>query len=172
MVGNAYINASLLGVLSGMRSLAAPAFATHYAAQHRATQLTAAPFPSIGPERFARFLKTMAAGEMVADKLPFIPARIAFAPLSARMVSGALCGALICRMKRKPTAAGAILGGASALGSAFASYHLRQFTTQNAKLPNALVGLLEDTIVMAGGLLFLNSRPDPKPSKSGQDQSS
>ena len=52
-----------------------------------------------------------AIGELIADKLPFIPNRTSPGPLFGRIVLGALCGATLCAAGGYSLAVGSILGG-------------------------------------------------------------
>ena len=119
-----------LGALSGMRTFSGPAALTfrHRAGLQRATAL-------------------LAAGEMLADKLPFISDRIAPFPLAARATSGAVVGGVIAREEGSSVLAGALLGAAAAVGAAVVAYHLRR----RSPLPNVVNGMLEDALVFGIG---------------------
>jgi uncharacterized membrane protein len=67
----------------------------------------------------------LALGELVADKLPFIPSRTSPGPLFGRVVLGALSGATLCAATGGSLASGAILGGAGGAIGAFAGYQAR-----------------------------------------------
>ena len=110
----------------------------------------------LGSTHLAMILKIAAIGEIIVDKLPFIPARISFGPLVFRVLSGALCGASIFKAERKHTLIGAIVGGLLALGSAYTFYHLRRETKKKMKLPDAVTGIAEDMIATGSGLLVLS----------------
>lgn len=94
----------------------------------------------------ARILPALAAAEMVADKMPFVPDRIAPLPLTGRAVLGAVVGGLIAAEAPdgRPWA-GACLGAAAAVASAHLAYHARR----RVPLPGAVAGLLEDALVVA-----------------------
>jgi uncharacterized membrane protein len=115
-----------LGAISGMRTFSGPAALTF---GHR-----------LGLRRAAAAL---AIAEMVADKLPSVPDRIAPFPLTARATSGAVVGGVIAREEGRNVWAGALLGAAAAVAAAYAAYHLRR----RSPLPNALNGMLEDAVV-------------------------
>jgi uncharacterized membrane protein len=102
-------------------------------------------------------LKLLAAGELVADKLPFIPARTQAGPLAARAVTGGISGAAICSATKRPWWVGALLGGSAAIGASFGAYKLRKFLTEEKKLPNTLVGVLEDAVVAGCSYSVLSS---------------
>ena len=125
-----------LGAVSGMRTFSGPAAVTF---RHRAGLL--------------RATALLAVGEMVADKLPFIPDRVRPGPLAARAVSGAIVGGVIAREDGANVVAGAALGAAAAVAAAFAAYHLRR----QSPLPNVVNGMLEDALVFGLAAAFASS---------------
>ena len=94
-----------------------------------------------------RILVGLALAEIVADKLPMTPSRKARAAFAARMLSGALAGAAIGVIGRRPTL-GALLGMAGAVigtegGAAFRSWLASLF---DRDLPAAVI---EDLVAFA-----------------------
>jgi uncharacterized membrane protein len=146
-----------MGVIAGMRSMSAPALTSNYLAQQNSHRLAHSPFSLMGSPRVANVLKAAAIGELVADKLPFIPARISPVPLLFRALSGALCGASLCAADGKRAEVGAIAGGLAAIGSAYAFYHLRRKIGAAVSLPDAVLGFAEDTLVIGSGLSILSN---------------
>lgn len=145
------ITAAGFGALAGMRSLAAPALLSHELAQGRmraghgaAARLFSAPVTS-------RTLGILAAGEMAADKAPWIPARIDPVPLAGRALLGALGGALIASQRGGASSTAAILGAAAAVGVATAMYTLRRLARRRLPFPDTMLGLAEDGLVLALG---------------------
>ena len=98
----------------------------------------------------------LAIGELIADKLPFIPGRTQPGPLGARIVFGALCAAALCLSGGASLLLGAILGGAGGIAGAFAGYNYRRWLSRGAKLPDLLIALLEDVVAVGGGLLLVS----------------
>ncbi len=110
--------------------------------------------------KFTLFVFSLfALGELVADKLPFIPARTQAGPLVVRVIFGALCGGALCvgavATPNGGMVAGAILGGAGGLAGAFAGYHYRRGLA--GRVPDFVLALIEDLVAIGGGL-FLVSR--------------
>ena len=97
----------------------------------------------------------LAVGEMVADKLPIIPDRISPVPLVGRAVSGAICGASLSIVKDKDSGIGALVGGVAAIVSAYGFYYLRRKLGEDTGIPDMLIGLAEDVIVVKGGQSIL-----------------
>ncbi|HYP26460.1 MAG TPA: DUF4126 domain-containing protein [Blastocatellia bacterium] len=144
-----------LGVIAGMRSMSAPALVSNHVAGGRFGAISETPFKVMGYQKTASLLKGLALGEMIADKLPVIPARVSAAPLIARVVSGAVCGGAICAAGGERVELGAVAGGLAAVAGAYGFYHLRRAVGEESGLPDALLGLTEDAIVITGGLAIL-----------------
>ena len=146
------------GVLAGMRAFSAPALLSHQlsrepveAPEGRARVLASRPL--------SRVLAVLAVGELLADKAPWVPARISPPALVARDLSGALTGAAVAAPHRPLSAGRALLGAMAAVASAFTFYKLRQLATHRLGLPNTVAGLVEDAAVLAlGGRLLATLR--------------
>ena len=95
-------------------------------------------------------------GELIADKLPFIPGRTQPGPLGARIIFGALCAAALCLSGGASLPLGAMLGGVGGIAGAFAGYNYRRWLSRGAKLPDLLIALLEDVVAVGGGLLLVS----------------
>lgn len=98
----------------------------------------------------------LAIGELIADKLPFIPARTQIGPLVARIVFGALCGAALCVSGGASLLLGALLGAVGGVAGAFAGYNYRRVLSPGSKIPDLLIALLEDVVAVGGGLLLVS----------------
>lgn len=128
-----------MGVLSGSRSMLAPAML----ASNR-----------LPPAAFAA-LKLMAAGEMVADKHPQMPARTDIVPLAGRMMTGAFTAATHATADRRvPMAIAGALGG---FCGTWLFYHLRRAIIARVG-PGVGAGLAEDAIALAAGMAIARSR--------------
>ena len=149
-----------LGIIAGMRSMSAPALVSNHIAGSKPEGISETPFKVMGYPNTASLLKGLALGEMIADKLPVIPARVSAAPLIARVVSGAVCGGAICAAEGERVEFGAVAGGLAAVAGAYGFYHLRRAIGEESKVPDPLLGLAEDAIVIMGGLTILReSKP-------------
>ena len=95
----------------------------------------------------------MAIGELVGDKLPQTPNRIAIFPLIARAVFGGGVGAIVATTVFLPVAVGAALGATSAVAGAFLGFHIRRFLTIGRGIPDFPIALAEDAVTL--GLAFL-----------------
>ena len=148
---NIYLKAIGIGAVAGMRSASAPALTSHYFAEHPSPALASSLLKGLGRATTANVLKFMAAGELLGDKLPFVPPRTDPAPLGARAVSGGVCGAAVFLAQGKPPAVGAAFGAASAVASAFAFMNLRLWIGKAAKLPDPVVAAAEDGVMLGIG---------------------
>jgi uncharacterized membrane protein len=142
------------GVLTGMRSFSAPALLSHPLSREP-REVPEGRAHALASPRASRVLAVLAASELAADKLPWLPARTSPPALVARALSGAITGAAVAAPHRRLSAGRALLGAAAAVASSFAFYKLRRLATRRLGLPNAVAGLMEDAVAVAlgGGLL-------------------
>ena len=144
--------------LAGMRSMSAPAFLSHYLARQPHAWLAGSRLRFLQKPGTAGVLKLLAAGEMVADKLPGTPDRIAPPVLLGRLLSGALVGAAWYRSRHGSALGGGVLGGLVAVAATFVSYALRTGISEKSGVPVALVGVGEDALVLAGGAALVSGQ--------------
>jgi uncharacterized membrane protein len=140
-----------IGVVAGLRAFAAPAALT-WAAKRRWIRLGNSPFATIISAKASKRITDLAVSELIADKLPFTPSRLKAGPLASRIVSGAVCGATIYGVVKRPLMEGAILGGVGAIAGAFAGYHMRKRLSRD--MPDLGVAALEDALAIGGGVLI------------------
>ncbi len=155
MMRNLYLQTALIGVASGMRSMAGPALASDHLTRHPSEALAGSSLGWLGTDRAALITKFLAAGEIIGDKLPMTPSRIAPVPLLGRIASGGLSGAALCAAAGKPAAVGAAIGALGAVAGAFTFYYLRRSAGQRTAIPDPVLGAVEDGLVYGGGLLVL-----------------
>lgn len=148
---NLYLKAIGIGAVAGMRSASAPALTSNYFAKHPSLFLDASPLKGLRQPATANVLKFMAGGELIADKLPFLPPRTDPGPLGARAVSGGVCGAAVFLAEGGRAEIGAALGAASAVASAFLFMNLRRIIGKAAKLPDPVVAVAEDGLMLGIG---------------------
>jgi uncharacterized membrane protein len=145
--------AFLLGCVCGLRSMTAPAvvaWGAHLGWLHLDGSLLAFFANKISLVIFSLF----ALGELIADKLPFIPPRTQAGPLGVRILFGAICGAALCISVGASLVLGAVLGGLGGVAGAFAGYHYRR--RFSSMLPDLPLALLEDLVAVGGGLLLVS----------------
>ncbi len=157
-----YLQAAALGVVAGMRSATASATVASYVHQRR-SRILASPELAQSPLRYlasplaGNALSLIALGEMVIDKLPFVPKRTAVPSLAARALSGGVAGAVVALMYRGSPLLAGLIGALSATGATYGAYYLRQQLTENTAVPDAVVGGLEDLLVIGAGYYLAHS---------------
>ncbi len=97
-------------------------------------------------------LTLCAAGELVVDKLPMTPSRLKAPLLLARLCAGAFVGAVLASAMFMAANIGALLGTSGALLGAVAGYWLRTRTVARFRLPDWVVAVTEDAVVIAGAV--------------------
>src|ERR1700694_4403892 len=102
-----------IGAVAGLRALTAAAVLA-WAAKSRMIRLGRLPFATIISATASKRITDFAVSELIADKLPFTPSRLNAAPLASRIVSGAICGATIYAVVKRPLTEGAVPGGLGA----------------------------------------------------------
>jgi uncharacterized membrane protein len=107
-------------------------------------------------------LLACAAGELVADKLPFTPSRLMPGSLVVRAGLGGLAGALLCRNAGREPIVGAALGAAGALAGSYAGYTVRAGLVAATGLPDPLFALVEDVTAVALGSVAVGLTGPPR----------
>ena len=150
--GSARAAAFGMGVVAGLRSLLAPAVLV-WSAQKNFIDRDF-PLATLVSRPASRKMIKLAAGELVADKLPFTPKRISPGPFAARLASGAAISFLA---KQSPIE-GVLLGSAGAFAGAVGGYYARRSLSRNHSA--MAVALVEDAlaITLAMGILRQVSR--------------
>ncbi len=119
-----------IGIVAGLRSLTAPAVVT-WGAHLGWLNLHGSPLAFMGSTAAVAIFSLLAIGELIADKLPMMQKRTAPAPLTARVVTGGLCGAcLAAAVGGKSLLAGTLLGGIGGIVGAFLGYEVRERVSQ------------------------------------------
>ncbi len=150
-----FVLALLLGISAGLRSMT-PLAAVAWAAQSwRAVEGSTLGF--MAAPAAAYILTALAIGELIADKLPFIPSRLTAGPLIWRIVSGGLCGAVLWVAASQGPAGGAIAGAVGGAAGSFAGHAARRYLSVTRRLPDLAVALAED-VVAIGLAVFVTSR--------------
>src|SRR5262245_17524024 len=115
--------AFLIGVLNGLRSFTPPA-ATAWAVYLGWLKLDAM-LAWIGSLPSVAIFTLLAALELVADKMPWIPNRTSIPGLIARIVMGKLTGACVAAAGGQSVWLGAVCGAVGGVVGAFGGYYAR-----------------------------------------------
>lgn len=148
--------AFLIGVVSGLRSLTAPAVVA-WAAHRNWLNLQNTSLSFMGSTVALILFGLLAVVELVADQLPSTPSRLKPPGLIARIVLGGLSGSALAVAGGQSLAIGAGLGAAGGIAGAFGGYQVRTGLVRALKVPDIVIALLEDAAAVGGGL-FLVSR--------------
>jgi len=143
-----------IGVVAGLRSLTAPAVVC-WAAQWNWINLQNSSISFLGSIRAAWIFTALALAELVADKLPFTPARTKPVGLVARIITGGLCGAALCVTAGESLILGAILGAVGAVAGTFVGYELRHRLVTKRGVSDVVVALIEDAVAIGGAFLIV-----------------
>lgn len=143
MRADALTRAAVLGYAVGVRSMT-PLAALSWGAGAGEISLKGTPFQFLANPKVTLGLTVAAAGEMLADKLPFVPSRTNPYPLAFRVLNGAVTGAVLFESEDEPVAVGAAVGAAGAVIGSFAGYWLRTLLQKQAGMPNLVAGIVGD----------------------------
>jgi uncharacterized membrane protein len=143
-----------MGAIAGCRSTAAPAALSRAISDDRIEGLEDTPLAVLGSPGGSAVLRIMEIGEFLVDKLPVTPSRTSPLPLLGRTASGALVGAALFASEDRNPAVGGVLGAAAAVASAYAGERLRLQAAKTLGMPDPIVALLEDGLVLFGARLL------------------
>jgi uncharacterized membrane protein len=146
--------AFLIGVIAGLRALTAPA-AVAWAGFGRGI-LHNTPLSFMGRLPAALVFTVLAVLELVNDKRPSAPSRLAPPGLIARIVTGGLSGACLAAADAQSIAFGAVLGAVGGVVGAFVGYHARKKVVQALKTRDLPIALMEDAIAIGGAILIVS----------------
>jgi uncharacterized membrane protein len=145
-----------IGIVAGLRSMTAPAVVS-WAARLWWPQVQSTPLAFMTMAPVAYLFTVLAAGELIADKLPFTPSRLSAGPLIGRLVLGALSGSVLQAAAHQSLLLGALLGGAGGLAGSYLGYTVRRSLVTKVGLPDLVVALTEDAIAIGAALAIVSS---------------
>lgn len=151
-MNDSLLTAAGLGAVTGLRSLQGLAWTSRELAGRRTRRRATRLERWLADDTVATILAGLAVGELVADKLPGVPARITPGPLLARAVIGALVGSVAAG--RRDAAVGAAVGAAAAAAGAFTGWFLRTEIRRVTTLPDPAVAVVEDAAAVLGARRF------------------
>jgi uncharacterized membrane protein len=145
-----------LGFAAGLRSLTPPAVVA-WAAHLGWLNLNNSPLAFMGSTIAVVIFSILAVVELIGDVLPQTPKRTTPVPLTARVFTGALCGACLCAASNQSLIIGAILGGVGGIIGAFAGYEIRRKLVAGLNIKDIFIALLEDLITIGLACFFARS---------------
>jgi uncharacterized membrane protein len=147
--------AFLIGIISGLRSLTAPA-AVSWAARWKWLALQHSPLAFMGSLAATVIFTLLALVELVADKLPSTPSRTKPVGLIARILMGGLSGATLAAAGGQSLALGGCLGAAGGIIGAFGGYQIRMRLVAALKVPDIAIALAEDAVAIGASFLIVS----------------
>ena len=153
---NYILKAIQIGVIAGMRTMTAPALVSYKLANTTPNPLAGSKLHVLTSPVTTAVLTVLAAGELIADKLPGTPSRVEQPQVWGRIGSGALSAAALTEADGESASAGAVLGALGAVAGSFAFFHLRRWLTHEKGLPDMWVALAEDALTVGAGWLVVN----------------
>jgi uncharacterized membrane protein len=149
-----FVLAFLLGIVAGLRSMTPPAVVA-WAAHVGWIGLDGTPLAFLESALARYILLAAMLGELVADKLPFTPARTGAGPFTARIVTGAFAGAALAMGVGASTALGVVAGALGAVVGALGGYRARTGLVRALAVPDFPVALAEDLVAVGIALLVV-----------------
>ncbi len=144
-----------IGIVAGLRALAAPA-AVSWAAHLGWLDLSQTWASFVAHGITAYVLGLMAIAELITDQLPSTPARTAPAQFSARVISGAFCGAVLGTASASSLLS-MVLGALGAVLGTRLGYLFRKRLAQANDGRDRPGALLEDAFAILGALLIVRA---------------
>jgi uncharacterized membrane protein len=135
MEANTALRSFAIGLTCGLRSMTGPAVVRWRARD---------------PARLA--FAGLAAGELIADKLPATPPRTIPPALIFRAISGGFSGRSVARSFGADLLSGTIAGVFGAVAGAYLGMALRARIVRASGLPDPLVALAEDALAISGAI--------------------
>jgi uncharacterized membrane protein len=148
-----YVFAVLIGVVTGLRSMTAPA-AVSWAAHLGWLHLENTWLAFLGHAVTPYILTVLAIGELIADKLPKTPSRKAPMGFIGRILMGALSGAAI-GASGQSLYGGMAGGGVGAIVGTLGGYEFRVRLVRATGGKDLPIALLEDAIAIGGAFLIV-----------------
>ena len=159
---DSYLRATGLGAVAGMRSMTAPAaLSLHFTRAIGRPRSSQPPAAWLASPRAATALSLLALGELVGDKLPFVPDRVDPLPLAGRAVAGALVGAAVVGANggdTRRTVVGGLLGAAAAVAAAHLFYRLRRGAAERLGVPDPLLAFAEDALAIGAARALVRAQ--------------
>jgi uncharacterized membrane protein len=147
--------AFLIGVVSGLRSVTAPAVVA-WGAHLNWLNLRNTALSFMASTAAVVIFSLLALVELIADKLPSTPSRTETVGLISRVLLGGLSGAGVALSGAQSMVLGALLGAVGGVAGAFAGHEARTRLVKALKVPDFVIALLEDAVAIGGGLFIVS----------------
>lgn len=144
-----------IGILTGCRSMAAPA-AVCWGARLGWLHLHNSLLSFLDSTIALAIFTVLALAELVADKLPIAPDRRSIGSLIDRFIMGGLCGGALCISAGQSLWVGAVLGALGAMAGAFGGYEVRHRLVAGGHGLDFMIAMVEDAIAICGDFLIVS----------------
>ena len=136
-----------IGIVAGLRSQVPFAVLANVRGECGTT--LSGPSARIGMPWVRTAFIVSAVGELIGDKLPVVPSRLAPLPLAGRIVFGAAAGAVMARSADQAIVPSGVFGGIGAIVGAYTGYTSRATLTRATRIPDVVWALAEDVTAVA-----------------------
>jgi uncharacterized membrane protein len=150
-----YLAAFLIGVITGLRSMTAPA-AVSWAARLGRLHLEGSWLAWLAAAATSYLFTLAAIGELIADQLPKTPSRKAPPGFITRILVGALCGAAF-GIHGGAMTGGLLAGVAGAIAGTLGGYEARVRLVKATGGKDLPIALLEDLVAIGGAILIVST---------------
>jgi choline dehydrogenase len=161
-----------LAGVTGMRSVSGPALVSYAASRGSLRNLEDTRLDHLSRPRLSDALVLMALGEMAADKLSFLPGRNTLPLITERAAMGALVGSALAVSSRRSASIFAGLSALTAASVSWGSHYLRTAAIRKLAVPDPIAGLMEDAVVVVGGLWLLRATRRRSGAPAGHEEQS
>ncbi len=151
-----FLLALAIGAVAGLRALTPPAVVC-WAASWNWILILDSRLSFVDSTITALIFTSLAIGELIADKMPWIGPRTRPGPLVDRMIMGGLSGAVLCQAGAESMWIGALLGAIGAVAGAYTGFIVRRGLVLKVKLADGAVALAEDAIAIAAAFVIVSA---------------
>ena len=152
---SSFKKALVLGVISGMRTSAT---------LHFTRSLVSDSNTKSGIVRFFQKKQVLpgvgllGVTELIVDKLPQTPDRIAKGGPAIKAGTAALCGAAVYQAEGKNAVAGAVIASLAAVASTYSFFYLRKALCKKTGIADPFIGMAEDALAIAAGMALIKGK--------------
>lgn len=154
----AFVRAAALGGVTGMRAMMGPTILAVGARRGALGRGLRGPWSLFARPATGVLFGLAEVGELIADKLPNTPSRLAPSGLVPRLLLGAIVGAAAVRGAWQRALGGALIGAAAAAATAFVGNRGRAAAVRATSVPDPVWAILEDGLAVGLGISALRAR--------------
>jgi uncharacterized membrane protein len=145
-----------IGFVAGLRSMIAPALVA-WAAHRGWIDLQDTSVSWMSSTGAVVIFSLLAAGELIGDKLPFVPKRTQPFPLSARIILAGFCGLCFSAATHRSLFPATIVGAIGGLIGAVVGYRIRRWLVERWHARDWVIAIAEDLITLGVAIFLVSS---------------